>query len=347
MEFNSYIEKTLITNNNKEIVLKIYEEDDLTSDIIIYLETIEIPTTKYELKLELSSLQKNKIFLMCENNEQAIKLFESFLSNNNGITLFEEENYILLNIPTNNPLINEINFKINKLEKTPEEKINDLNIKINFLENEIKDLKKINNKKDEEIKNLNEKYNKLEKKLNDFISNIEYNNKKNKIISLSKIINNEKELNILKNFFSNPDKIEFIPIFLTSIHGRDLNNFFNICKNISPTIVLIYTNNEYKFGGFTPLTWDKAKNEKKFDNETFLFSINLNKKYLKFNDNCSISLYDGYGPRFGGGCDIGIKGNFENGWSNVDEDSTYLKDREITNNKREFIIKELEIYRVI
>ena len=39
--------------------------------------------------------------------------------------------------------------------------------------------------------------------------------------------------------------------------------------------------------------------------------------------------------------------NFENGWSNVDGDSTYLKDREITNNKREFIIKELEIYRVI
>jgi len=261
--------------------------------------------------------------------------------------LFVEKNYILLNITINNPIINEIKFKLNEIEKTPEEKINELNIKVNILENEIKDLKKINNKKEEEIKNLNQKYNDLEKKLNDFIGNINHNNKNNKMISLSKIINNEKELNILKNFFINPDKIEFIPIFLTSIHGRDLNNFFNMCKNVSPTIVLIYTNDENKFGGYTPLTWDKVKNQKKYDDDTFLFSINLNKKYIKFNDNCSISLYDGYGPRFGGGCDIGIKGNFKYGWSNVDGDSTYLKDRDITNNEREFNIKELEIYHVI
>ena len=345
MEFNYNIEKNLITNNKKEVLLRIYEDD--LNYIIIYLETIEIPKTKYEIKLDLSTLQKNKIFLICANNEQVIKLLQKYLSNNNDINLFEEKNYILLNITINNPIINEIKFKLNEIEKTPEEKINELNIKVNILENEIKDLKKINNKKEEEIKILNQKYNDLEKKLNDFIGNINHNNKNNKMISLSKIINNEKEFNILKNFFTNPDKIEFIPIFLTSIHGRDLNNFFNMCKNVSPTIVLIYTNDENKFGGYTPLTWEKVKNKKKYDDETFLFSINLNKKYIKFNDNCSISLYDGYGPRFGGGCDIGIKGNFKYGWSNVDGDSTYLKDREITNNEREFNIKELEIYHVI
>ena len=66
--------------------------------------------------------------------------------------------------------------------------------------------------------------------------------------------------------------------------GSNCSDFHRCCDNKGPTLLLIKTDKNYRFGAYTPLNWVTPSsgeiNDPK-DNVTFLFSLNKMKKFTK------------------------------------------------------------------
>ena len=106
-------------------------------------------------------------------------------------------------------------------------------------------------------------------------------------------------------------KIKLIKkLYQASIDGGDSINFHLKCDYIPNTLVLIKSEGNRRFGGFTPIPW-KSNGEclKDNENKTFLFSLD-NKKIYYLRSGCiAVYHYKEKGPCFGKGHDIGIEGN--------------------------------------
>ena len=70
-----------------------------------------------------------------------------------------------------------------------------------------------------------------------------------------------------------------------SKNGSSSKDFHKFCDNQGPTLIIIKTKNDRIFGGFTPLNWAIKKEYNIYDesNQTFLFSLNLMKKFDMIN----------------------------------------------------------------
>ena len=66
--------------------------------------------------------------------------------------------------------------------------------------------------------------------------------------------------------------------------GYKCEDFHKYCDNKGPTLSLVKTKQNKIFGGFTPLNWNDYDGHL-FDpsNQTFIFSLNLNKKFDAIN----------------------------------------------------------------
>ena len=144
-------------------------------------------------------------------------------------------------------------------------------------------------------------------------------------------------------------------------NGEKPEDFHKHCDNKGPTLIIIKTTSNRIFGGFTPLNWNN--NSDFYDNtkRTFVFSLNLMKKYeLKTSaisaiDNArnSINYGDCYGPTFGplnNGAII-FKDSLKKGYSCARSNSNYLSDNnlELTNGNGErdyFDTTEFEVFKV-
>ena len=99
-------------------------------------------------------------------------------------------------------------------------------------------------------------------------------------------------------------------LYQATIDGGNINNFHKKCDNIPNTLVLIKSEGQRRFGGFTPIPW-KSKDEyiKDLDNKTFVFSLD-NKKIYSLKSVSYVAVYHNItrGPEFGSN-DINIRGN--------------------------------------
>ena len=79
---------------------------------------------------------------------------------------------------------------------------------------------------------------------------------------------------------------------------EDVKSFHDKCDGINQILIICKSGSQI-FGGYTPLAFDST-NTYKYDNDSFLFSINHEKKYPKnnFKKNESIWCYKTYGPCF-------------------------------------------------
>lgn len=105
-------------------------------------------------------------------------------------------------------------------------------------------------------------------------------------------------------------KCNYSLLFSTDLKSSSALDFHYACDGLSPTLIIIKTTHDYKFGGYTQIKWNSdSRNEE--DNCGFLFSIN--KQKLIFRDGggnkYSSSSLNHHGPTFGSGHDLLISDN--------------------------------------
>ena len=285
---------------------------------------------EYEQILFLEELKSNLFLSICDSIDEMYDQIIMELKNNNKKNIIEENNNINIIIPINNIKVKEIKFTLKEKIKTQQELIQKLFDEIKNIKNKTKEkfieLEKENkNLRDEitllkkENKKLNEKMDLLMKKNN---NNIELKDKDNNDL-IEKQINKESiELNndnILKEssiLYSDIDKlnqikkwitektsknnINFKLIFKMSENGYDGKSFHKICDNEAPTLIIIKSKNNKIFGGFTPLDWGKEEKPKDDLNQSFVFSLDINKRYDILNKKkYAIRCRKNEGPVFG------------------------------------------------
>ena len=98
----------------------------------------------------------------------------------------------------------------------------------------------------------------------------------------------------------NKDLVQFRLLFRMEEKTSKSEDFHKACDKQGPTLVLIKTKTNRIFGGFTPLDWGKTGGGIKDEsNQTFIFSLDLNKKFdmLKIKEQAINRSTDG--PKFG------------------------------------------------
>jgi hypothetical protein len=163
------------------------------------------------------------------------------------------------------------------------------------------------------------------------------------------ILLNKDDFDLIK-YFINKGNIKLSLIYKATIDSDFSNKFHEKCDNNSPTITLIKTDNGIRFGGYTTQTWNNNE-ECKQDDEAFLFSIDLRKKYeIEKGVECAIYCGGEYGPTFGEGFDLclcnnfmGVNGSYSNFPKSYGKGSST---NELTQNNKNFRINDVEVYLV-
>ena len=258
-------------------------------------------------------------------------------------------------------IINEVNDQnegnIYKLIKKCIEVENNINI-INNINSNINNIKNFTNY---EIKFIPE-----DNELNKFIEQIKSFGKielfqigirNDNILKLSTIIKNDIDsIQLIINWIEetiNKNGIKFKLIFRMSENGTNSDDFHKYCDNQGPTLILAKTTKNKIFGGFTPLDWKKKGGFiKDINNQTFIFSLNLKKKFNMIKKNgTGIYCSENEGPDFGAS-DFSFNSNMKVGQTWANKNCNFLQDNnlELTGEKGEsknFEAVELEVYKVI
>ena len=322
-------------NKNNEYEINISKNSNLFN--ITITSKNSLLCNKYYIKnFTLEELQKNRFLQIARNIDEVFILFEEIELKESLI--IENSNEILLKIPTKNKLVPYIIFNIPQKERDFKNCINDLESLISkskdsFNVNYCILLKEIAERHENEI-------NLLKKEIED-IKNII--NKKN-IFPSSKIIDN-KQWEIIKDWINPNVEINFNLIFIKSRDGSNVSDFHKFCDNKGKILLLIETNNNFKFGGYTPLNFDSSGNGKN-DNNSFLFSITNNQKYTKKNQNNSIHCRENYIAFGYDSYDLYFSNQLNSGNLQSNNSTSYLNDLSINGGNSEFITKEIEVYQV-
>ena len=125
-----------------------------------------------------------------------------------------------------------------------------------------------------------------------------------KILLDSKVINGDVEAKEMIRKWINPEvAFKTKLLYRLSRDGASIFNFHTKCDYVSPTLLLIESHDQNKFGGYSTVSWDMFGGVYKNGTKTFLFSLTKNKKYTRKNNiNFSGDIFSGsrdIGPWFG------------------------------------------------
>ena len=124
-------------------------------------------------------------------------------------------------------------------------------------------------------------------------------------------------------------------------------DFHEKCDKLNMSLVLIETDKDVRFGGFTTQSWEGHCLKKK-DNNAFVFSLETNKIYDIIPNQPAIGCYPKFGPVFLG-CQIRINDNFfTKGGTTCHKGLNYrtTEDYELNNGEQKFLIKDIEVYSI-
>jgi len=313
-------------------------------------------TSKINLIFEINYLNKSDIIFSIEENQREQKdvnneIYELIYDNKYEFNKMKEnydkevnnlKNTINNLIIENNNLKNIVNNLLNENEKNKND-ILKLKETINNILNQNKILKINNEIKNNDVNNPEIINNNTENNNNE-----NNNNKDNEIVFDNLTI---KEYNTLKNWILS-DNIQNKDCTFEILYDSNISskNFHESCDNQTNTLTLIETKNKFKFGGYTESAWS-SNQEEKVDKNSFLFSLNSDKKYIKKNqEKSSIYCNPDYGPFFGsfGNNDIVVNGNIKKG--SVKKNGSFLNEemfKEINGGKSNFVIKNLKVFKII
>ena len=254
-------------------------------------------------------------------------------------------------------IFTKIRTELNEREDQLLEEVDELFDKNFIKEENLKEVEKLPNKIKsslEKCKKINLENEKLNSLINDCL-NIEkdINEKLNEISRILKDDINKQNyiINWIKEKI-NKKSLQFKLLFRMNENNSKSEEFHKACDNQGPTLVLIETKTKRTFGGFTPLDWNKTGGGIKDEsNQTFIFSLDLYKKYdmLKVKEQAINRSNDG--PKFGD-CDIKIESNMKNGVSFANNNCNFLSGNnlELTGghgDSEKFETLQLEVFKVI
>ena len=293
--FNDFYDYLKSLSNNHTLS---FIKDNNKITIIFYVEVllkkqkieIDLYPTKKDINLSIKEIYQELL-----NIKNKIKEIDNLKNENNNL---KNDNNNLKN--KINDIINEMIIIKNENTKLNNE-INTLKINNDKINNEIFALKKENSEMKLKIEEQN-------KEINNLKENVKFIDKGKSVIMRE----NEKDI-IFKEIENKMNKRvkKIKKLYQATIDGGDPINFHSKCDNIPNTLVLVKSEGNRRFGGFTPIPW---KSEKKIfmkdqDNKTFVFSLD-NKKIYYLISGCDAVYHDKEsGPCFGGGRDIAIDRN--------------------------------------
>ena len=140
-------------------------------------------------------------------------------------------------------------------------------------------------------------------------------------------------------------------IFQSSKDGDEYETFFSKCGDKGPTLILIESKNQKKFGGFSKAKWTNKKGKAQIKDESaFVFSLDKLKKYDVLKSEIAIVCYpDDYLIMYGNNYDrygLRIKNGFlENGnYENFKNKSYDINEPFGLSGENEFFVEELEVF---
>ena len=313
IEENNVIYKLNIFNSSNGLLINIFKENSF-------------PKIEYEKDFTIKELsQKGKFFKVFDDVPSIIiGLKETFESKKPKIK--EENEYIQLTIIPSLLALGESYLIIPKKKSNDKDIINNLcdivntlKIKISTLEERIKYLEDINPKI------------KRRKNLNSLIGDI---------------IKTEEQFNTICDWINSQKSIKFKLLYKGTTDGDTIDIFHSKCDNQNPTISIIESIDGQIFGGYTTKSWDKNNKKEIPDPYSFLFNLTNSKKYPVSNNK---GIMGGFICDFGGDNfhELWIKNKYFSKPSCCDNGNGYnFINYELTGGKKNFNIKELEIYKV-
>ena len=367
-KLNIEIIKQNENNIIKKFTIKNYEEFIKNKYFSIFDNNKEI----FENLIEM--INNNKIILNFDNDKC---YFDIKFFSNKLFTLIlnekeEKENEIISVI---NSVIESINFKndlnekinflkqnIDLMKNEYDSKILQLEAKNNFLENkfienkvyfeniiqnlkkEIEHLKNSSNKKNEN-KIIKEKENKINS------NKINFNSLNYSLTSSITINPNNSKILLDEDFnFLFPNKNIFKDLlFCSDLDGDNILTYHNKCDKIPNTLTIIKTKDNFIFGGFTTNFFESSPYIWKEDENSFIFSINLKKKFYPKDKKKAILSVFYMGPSFGDGYDVYLHDKFlseEQKYYNIKDNTYNLKKYELTNGNKSYIINKVEVWKI-
>ena len=225
------------------------------------------------------------------------------------------------------------------------------------IENNIEEITTINKKIDKyKSKSIDICFKPEQNEIDDFLyiiqnfGNVKLNNK-NVLGKLLKQENLELLTNWLKTDNNNINEVKYELVYDAKKNGDNKDNFHKFCDKIGPSLLVVKTESNYIFGGYTKENWETINNDiiTKKDETAFLFSLN-NKQRIKVKKSENAIIIDNdYGPIFGKGNAYEICLSYPFLSNNVqicDKGDYGDKDYILTGNKSKKPV-EIEIYKVV
>ncbi len=338
----------LINNSSKEKIIKSIETVITIHEKIfdIHLKCYTNYVTINLKEKDSSSNEKYERKYYKEEFESINKLFKMY---NSTLQLFDN----LIQFFKNKLFEGEINQE--EIILTMENIIATFSLKIPLKKNQlgentqklldlIKELKEENDELKKTLKNQEENYNQIIKRLENDIQIIKTKISQNNDIFLM----NEEEKFLISNWIEENSKKEFKLIFKSSLNDDLIKTFHEKCDNKNQTLIIIKSSKGKKFGGYNPLLWnisDKYNN----DSKTFLFSLDLKKKFIieKENEINFASIGKNDCILFGNG-DLCIFDMFTKSDKNYSKPCSFnIINYQLTGGDENFKVEELEVYSIL
>ena len=249
-----------------------------------------------------------------------------------------------------------------------EEKIKDLENKVNNFLTEREELNKQIKILIDENKSIKEELSLIKKNLN-LIENSDKNQKIQTITKNSNLKTQNNKSNIFNSkIFNQLSDINFILdeikkigqnirginlIYRATEEGDKIEKFNNICSNIENELIIIKTNKNYIFGGFTKTGWKENKGKDFYDSNAFIFSYNLKKIYNIKKPEYALHCQSGdCRLSFGSTSYAILIGNnflakYTGRIDKMDDYSGESSEREINGGDKEYKVLELEVFQII
>ena len=314
----------IVSNSSNSLVINISEQGDLLKK-------------EYSKEFTLRDLSQNgKFFKIFDDIASVIiSLKETF--ENKKPQIKEENNYIELKIIPILTAMGETTLIIPIKKSDDKEIINNLCDIIKVQANDIKDLKARVTILEQKMQKIEENNNYINKRI------------KNKDSLIGDIIKNEEQYNLICDYIDKNKAFKFELLYKGTKDGDTYDIFHKKCDNQGPTISIIESTDGQIFGGYTCKSWDINSKSDIADPDSFLFNVNIKKKYCVSN-NKGLFKSNGYICDFGGDNfhELWLDSNYFSQYGNCDNGNGYnFKNYELSGGKQQFKVKECEVYKVM